>query len=150
MRFLLFPLTLLTVLASARADWAVKEIRKLNEELGPDFRIFAGSEVDIHKDGSLDFDDEVLAQLDYVVVSVHSVFNLSEAEMTERIVKAISNRYVTMLGHLTGRLLLTRDAYAVDHAAVIEAAAVTGTIIELNANPHRLDMDWRWWPLAKS
>lgn len=100
----------------------MKEIRKLNEELGPDFRIFAGSEVDIHRDGSLDFDDEVLAQLDYVVVSVHSVFNLSEAEMTERIVKAISNRYVTMLGHLTGRLLLTRDAYAVDHAAVIEAA----------------------------
>jgi DNA polymerase (family 10) len=128
----------------------VKEIRALNQELGPDFRIFAGSEVDIHKDGSLDFADEILAQLDYVVVSVHSVFNLSEVEMTERIIKAISNPYVTMLGHLTGRLLLMRDAYAVDHAAVIEAAAATGTIIELNANPRRLDMDWRWWPLAKS
>ena len=128
----------------------VKEIRELNEELGPDFRIFAGSEVDIHKDGSLDFDDEVLAQLDYVVTSVHSVFNLAEAEMTARIIKAISNRHVTMLGHLTGRLLLIREPYAVDHAAVIEAAAATGTIIELNANPRRLDMDWRWWPLAKS
>ncbi len=128
----------------------VKEIRELNKELGPDFRIFAGSEVDIHKDGTLDFDDEVLAQLDYVVVSVHNVFNLSEADMTERIIKAISNRYVTMLGHLTGRLLLMREGYAVDQAAVIAAAADTGTIIELNANPRRLDMDWRWWPLAKS
>jgi DNA polymerase (family 10) len=128
----------------------VKEIRELNNELGPDFRIFAGSEVDIHKDGTLDFDDEILAQLDYVVVSVHNVFNLSEAEMTARIIKAISNRHATMLGHLTGRLLLMREGYAVDHAAVIDAAAETGTIIELNANPRRLDMDWRWWPLAKS
>ena len=127
----------------------VEEIRALNEELGPDFRIFAGSEVDIHKDGSLDFSDEILAQLDYVVASVHSVFAMPEAEMTERIIRAISNRHVTMLGHLTGRLLLTREAYAVDHAAVIDAAAATGTIIELNCNPRRLDMDWRWWPLAK-
>ncbi len=127
----------------------VAEIRRLNETFGGHFKIFAGSEVDILKDGSLDFPDEVLAQLDYCVVSVHSVFNLPEAEMTARIIKAISNPYVTMLGHLTGRLLLSRDAYAVDHAAVIEAAAATGTIIELNANPRRLDMDWRWWPLAK-
>ncbi len=128
----------------------VKEIHALNKELGPDFRLFAGCEVDILKDGSLDFDDDVLAQLDYVVASVHSVFNLPEAEMTERIIKAISNPHVTMLGHLTGRLLLARESYAVDHAAVIEAAAETGTIIEINANPRRLDMDWRWWPLAKS
>ena len=102
-----------------------------------------------HKDGTLDFPDEVLAQLDYCVVSVHNVFNLTEAEMTKRIIKAIENPYVTMLGHLTGRLLLSREGYPVDHAAVIEAAAATGTIIELNANPRRLDMDWRWWPLAK-
>ena len=128
----------------------VKEIRAMNKEFGPDFRIFAGSEVDIHKDGSLDFDDEILAQLDYVVVSVHSVFAMSEADMTKRIIRAMENKHVTMLGHLTGRLLLARDAYAVDHAAVIAAAADTGTIIELNANPRRLDMDWRWWPLAKS
>ena len=128
----------------------VKEIHELNKELGPDFRIFTGSEVDIHKDGTLDFDDEILAQLDYVVVSVHSVFNLSEAEMTARIIRAMENKHVTMLGHLTGRLLLQREAYPVDHAAVIEAAAATGTIIEINANPRRLDMDWRWWPLAKS
>ena len=128
----------------------VQEIRELNQELGPDFRIFAGSEVDIHKDGTLDFDDEILAQLDYVVVSVHNSFSLSEADMTRRIIRAMENKHVTMLGHLTGRLLLTRDAYAVDHAAIIEAAAATGTVIELNANPRRLDMDWRWWPLAKS
>ena len=127
----------------------VAEIRELNKTFGGDFKIFAGSEVDIHKDGSLDFPDEVLAQLDYCVVSVHSVFNLTEAEMTKRIIKAIENPYVTMLGHLTGRLLLSRDGYAVDHVSVIEAAAATGTIIELNANPRRLDMDWRWWPLAR-
>jgi DNA polymerase (family 10) len=127
----------------------VAEIRALNQEFGPDFRLFTGSEVDILKDGTLDFPDEILAQLDYVVVSVHNVFTLSEAEMTKRIIRAMENRYVTMLGHLTGRLLLTRDGYAVDAPAVIEAAAATGTIIELNANPRRLDMDWRWWPLAK-
>jgi DNA polymerase (family 10) len=127
----------------------VAEIRQLNQSMAGEFKIFAGSEVDIHKDGTLDFPDEILAQLDYCVVSVHNVFNLTEAEMTKRIIKAIENPYVTMLGHLTGRLLLSRDGYPVDHAAVIEAAAATGTIIELNANPRRLDMDWRWWPLAK-
>ena len=127
----------------------VEEIGALNKELGPDFRIFAGSEVDILKDGALDFSDEVMAQLDYVVASVHSSFQLSEAEMTKRLIRAMENKYVTMIGHLTGRLLLSRDAYAVDIPAIIEAAAATGTIIELNANPRRLDMDWRWWPLAK-
>jgi DNA polymerase (family 10) len=127
----------------------VAEIREMNKTFGGHFKLFAGSEVDILKDGTLDFPDEVLAQLDYCVVSVHNVFNLPEAEMTKRIIRAIENPHVTMLGHLTGRLLLSREGYAVDHAAVIEAAAATGTIIELNANPRRLDMDWRWWPLAK-
>jgi len=127
----------------------VAEIHKLNKAFGDDFRLFSGSEVDILKDGSLDFSDEVMAQLDYVVASVHSVFNLPELEMTKRIIKAMENPHVTMLGHVTGRLLLQRDAYAVDIPAIIEAAAATGTIIELNANPRRLDMDWRWWPLAK-
>ncbi len=127
----------------------VAEIRELNKTFDGHFKIFAGSEVDILKDGTLDFPDEVLAQLDYCVVSVHNVFNLPEAEMTKRIIRAMENPHVTMLGHLTGRLLLSREGYAVNHAAVIEAAARTGTIIELNANPRRLDMDWRWWPLAK-
>ena len=113
------------------------------------FRLFAGTECDILKDGSLDFPDEVLTTLDYVVASVHASFTLSEAEMTKRIIRAISNPHVTMLGHLTGRLLTTRDPYKLDVPAVIEAAAATGTIIELNANPRRLELDWRWWPLAK-
>ncbi len=127
----------------------VAEIRALNATFGDRFRLFAGSEVDILKDGTLDFPDEILAQLDYCVASVHNVFNLPEAEQTARIIRAITNPHVTMLGHLTGRLLLSREAYAVDVPAIIEAAAATGTIIELNANPYRLDMDWRWWPLAK-
>jgi DNA polymerase (family 10) len=124
------------------------KIRELNA--GYDgFRLFAGTECDIRKDGSLDFSDEILAQLDYVVASVHASFTVSEAEMTDRIIKAISNPHVTMLGHVTGRLLLSRDAYKVNIPAIIDAAAETGTIIELNANPRRLDMDWRWWPLAR-
>jgi DNA polymerase (family 10) len=124
------------------------EIRKLNETFD-DFRLFAGVECDILRDGSLDFDDETLSQLDYVVASVHSAFSLPEAEMTERIVRAISNPHVTMLAHPTGRLLLKREPYAVDIPAVIEAAAETGTWIEINAAPKRLDLDWRWWQLAK-
>jgi len=125
-----------------------REIARLNAGF-EGFRLFAGSECDILKDGSLDFSDEVLSTLDYVVASVHAVFNLPEAEMTKRIIKAISNPHVTMLGHITGRLLLSRKPYAVDIPAVIEAAADTGTIIELNANPRRLELDWHWWPLAK-
>lgn len=126
----------------------VLEIKKMNATFDG-FRLFSGTECDILKDGTLDFSDEILAQLDYVVVSVHSVFNLSGAEMTKRIIRAISNPYVTMLGHPTGRLLLSREAYPLDIPAVIEAAAATRTVIELNANPKRLDLDWRWWRLAK-
>ena len=136
-------------LDASRLRKQIAEIRALNETFGGHFKLFAGSEVDILKDGSLDFDDEMLAELDYVVASVHASFTLPEAEMTRRIIKAIENPYVTMLGHVTGRLLLQRPPYAVDIAAVIEAAAATGTIIEINANPWRLDMDWRWWKLAK-
>ncbi len=128
----------------------IEDIRAMNKEWDGAFKLFTGSEVDIHKDGTLDFADEILAQLDYCVVSVHAVFNLPEAEMTARIIKAISNPHVTMLGHLTGRLLLSREGYQVDVPAIIDAAAATGTIIELNCSPWRLDMDWRHWPLAKS
>ncbi len=124
------------------------EIATLNKTF-EGFRLFAGVECDVLKDGTLDFPDDVLAPLDYVVASVHSVFNLGEAEMTRRIIRAVENPHVTMLGHLTGRLLLTREAYAVDIPAVIDACAATGTWIELNASPRRLDMDWRWWPLAR-
>ena len=135
-----------------RLSEQVAEIRALNEseefrEAG--FRLFAGTECDILKDGELDFPDEVLASLDYVVASVHSSFTMGEAEMTKRIIRAIENPHVTIMGHLTGRLLLSRESYPVNIPAVIEAAAATGTIIEINASPWRLDMDWRWWPLAK-
>jgi len=131
-----------------RLDAQIQRIKQFNESHSG-FRLFAGTECDIRRDGSLDFSDELLAQLDYVVVSVHASFTLSEAAMTKRIIKAIGNPYVSMLGHLTGRLLLTREPYKVDIPAIIEAAAQTRTVIELNANPRRLDMDWRWWPLAK-
>ncbi len=136
-------------LDEARLLAQIEAIQQLNATYDDGFRLFAGVECDILKDGALDFSDEILSRLDYVVASVHSVFNLPEAEMTRRIVKAISNPHVTMLGHMTGRLLLTRKPYALDIPAVIEAAAQTGTLIELNGNPQRLDMDWRWWPLAK-
>jgi DNA polymerase (family 10) len=126
----------------------VARIAELNAA-DSDFRIFAGTECDILKDGTLDFSDEVLATLDYVVASVHSSFTLPEAEMTKRIIRAMENPHVTMLGHLTGRLLLSRDPYQVNIPAILDAAAATGTIIELNANPRRLDLDWRWWSLAK-
>lgn len=135
-------------LNAVRLKAQVEAIRALNATF-EGFRLFAGSEVDILKDGSLDFPDEVLATLDYAVASVHNVFTLSEAEMTKRIIKAIENPYVTMLGHVTGRLLLKREPYAVNIPAIIDACAATRTIIELNANPWRLDLDWHWWPLAK-
>jgi DNA polymerase (family 10) len=135
-------------LDAARLRAQVAAIRKLNREFD-NFRLFAGVECDILRDGALDFDDEVLAELDYVIASVHSVFTLSEADMTRRIIRAMSNPLVTMLAHPTGRLLLKRDPYAVDIPAIIDAAAETGTWIEINAAPKRLDLDWRWWPLAK-
>jgi len=126
----------------------IATIRKLNKKLHG-FRLFAGVECDILRDGSLDFPDEILSELDYVIVSVHSVFNLSEAEMTARVIRAIENRFVTMLAHPTGRLLLKREPYQINIPAILDAAARTGTWIELNAAPKRLDLDWRWWPLAK-
>ncbi|HEV3409068.1 MAG TPA: helix-hairpin-helix domain-containing protein, partial [Chthoniobacterales bacterium] len=132
-------------LDEARLRVQIAEIRRLNEGRD-DIRIFAGTECDILRDGSLDFPDELLAQLDFVVASVHSAFNLPEAEMTERIIRAISNPHVTFLAHPSGRLLLRREGYAVDIPAVLDAAAATGTWIELNAARKRLDLDWRWWP----
>jgi DNA polymerase (family 10) len=135
-------------LDATRLRAQVAAIRKLNREFD-NFRLFAGVECDILRDGALDFDNEILAELDYVVASVHSAFTLSEADMTRRIIRAMSNPFVTMLAHPTGRLLLKRDPYAVDIPAIIEAAAETGTWIEINAAPKRLDLDWRWWPLAK-
>lgn len=126
----------------------IEEINKLNESF-EDFALLPGSEVDILKDGSLDFDDDLLAKLDYCVASVHNVFNLPEKEMTERLIRAMENEHVTMLGHVTGRLLLKRDTYEVNMEKIIDCAAATRTVIELNCNPWRLDMDWRWWHRAR-
>ncbi len=122
-----------------QSQWA--EIDALNETFGGKFHIFKGTECDILHDGSLDYPDDLLDGFDYVVASIHSGFQLTREAMTRRMVRAVSNPHVTMLGHPTGRLLLARDAYAVDLDAVIAAAAEAGTMIEINANPHRLDLD---------
>jgi DNA polymerase (family 10) len=135
-------------LDEARLRAQIAAIRKLNKKFDG-FRLFAGVECDILRDGSLDFPDEILSQLDFAVASVHSVFNLSEGEMTRRIIRAMENPYITALAHPTGRLLLKREPYVVDIPAILDAAAATGTWIEINAAPKRLDLDWRWWPLAK-
>ncbi len=124
------------------------EIERLNAA-NPDFRLMAAIECDILPDGSLDYPDEVLAAFDFVIASVHSAFRQSEADMTRRIIRAMENRYVGALGHPTGRILLARDGYGVDLGAVVAAAAATGTVIEINASPYRLDLDWRWCRKAK-
>lgn len=111
-------------------------------------QVFAGTECDILPDGRLDFDESVLRALDYVVVSVHSAFALDEAAMTDRVIRAIEHPCTTMLGHLTGRLLLRRESYRIDALKVIDAAIANGVIIELNASPYRLDLDWRYWRKA--
>ncbi len=115
----------------------------------PSVKIFKGVEADILGDGVLDYDERVLASLDFVIAAVHDRFNLSEKEQTARLVKAVQNKHTTVLAHPTGRLLLDREAYPVNMKEVIDAAAVSGTMIELNANPHRLDLDWRWCRYAR-
>ena len=111
---------------------------------GVDFRVFAGSEVDILSDGAMDYPDELLARLDLVVASVHTGFNMTEDEATARVVAAVSNPYVDVLGHPTGRLLLRREGYPLDHEAVLDACAEHGVAVEMNAHPFRLDLDWRF------
>ena len=127
----------------------IKEISQYNKTNKNDIKIFSGVECDILKDGSLDYEDSILSQLDYCVASVHSSFSLTEDEMTQRVIKAIESPYVTMIGHLTGRLLLLRKPYDINVSKIIDACAKNDTIIEINANPRRLDMDWRWWKTAK-
>jgi DNA polymerase (family X) len=126
----------------------VDQIAELNKSRRFRTRVFSGVECDILPDGELDFDGGILARLDYVVVSVHSSFGQEEGVMTARIIRALENPRSTMLGHLTGRILLEREPYRVDIAKVIDAAIANGVTIELNANPHRLDMDWRHWRRA--
>jgi DNA polymerase (family 10) len=142
-------LTVANGLSPQRVRKQQAEIDAVNERL-KGFQIFKGIECDILADGSLDYDDDVLASFDYVVASVHSHFKQSREDMTTRIIKAIRNPYVTMLGHATGRLLLKREAYQVDLEAVLQAAAQTGTMIEINAHPERLDLDWIHCKRAKA
>lgn len=118
------------------------EIDKLNAKF-KGFKILKGIESDILADGSLDYPEAVLKNFDFVIASVHSSFKMDEERMTQRLIKALKNPHTTMLGHLSGRLLLAREGYALNYEKIFEAAARAGRIIEINANPHRLDLDWR-------
>ncbi|POY36156.1 DNA polymerase/3'-5' exonuclease PolX [Solitalea longa] len=126
-----------------------QEIDKLNQELAP-FRIFKGIESDILYDGSLDYADEILASFDLVVASVHSLLKMTKEKANERLIQAIENPFTTVLGHPTGRLLLAREGYPIDHQLIIDACSANNVVIELNANPLRLDLDWRWIDYALS
>jgi DNA polymerase (family 10) len=129
-----------------RKQWA--EIDRVNEKL-KGVRILKGIEVDILEDGSLDYTDELLAGFEYVVASVHTHFAMPEEAMTARVCKALAHPAVTMLGHATGRLLLRREGYKIDLDAVLKAAAQHGKMIEINAQPSRLDLDWKYVKRAK-
>jgi DNA polymerase (family 10) len=124
-----------------------EEIDSLNKKLDG-FHIFKGIESDILYDGALDYPDEILAKFDFIVASVHSILKMDEAKATSRLITAIENPYTTILGHPTGRLLLSRKGYPIDYKKVIDACAANNVIIEINANPLRLDLDWRWHQYA--
>jgi len=124
-----------------------EEIDHLNKKLNG-FHIFKGIESDILGDGSLDYPDEILKKFDFIVASVHSNLKMDEEKATARLIKAIENPYTTILGHPTGRLLLSRKGYPIDYKKIIDACAANRVIIEINANPLRLDLDWRWHQYA--
>ncbi len=123
------------------------QIDELNRKLAP-FTIFKSIECDILNDGALDYSDSILSTFDLVIASVHSNLKMTEEKAMMRLLKAISNPYTTILGHMTGRLLLSRPGYPVDYRTIIDACVAHHTVIELNAHPRRLDMDWRWIPYA--
>ncbi len=124
-----------------------EEIDQLNQELAP-FKIYKGIESDILNDGALDYGNDLLEGFDFIIASVHSNLRMDEEKATQRLITAIENPYTTILGHPTGRLLLSRQGYPIDHKKVIDACAANGVSIEINANPYRLDLDWRWIPYA--
>ncbi|MFT6849271.1 MAG: DNA polymerase (family 10) [Sphingobacteriales bacterium] len=125
-----------------------KEIEDLNKEFAP-FKIFKGIESDILMDGSLDYTEEILKSFDFIVASVHFNLNMDEEKATNRLLKAIENPYTTILGHPTGRLLLAREGYPINHKMIIDSCAKHGVTIELNSNPKRLDLDWKWISYAQ-
>jgi len=122
-----------------------EEVDRLNRRFGEGFRIFKGIESDILPDGSLDYPDKVLAKFDFIVASVHGQFRMDKKTQTERILRAVANSYVTILGHMTGRQLLRRPGYEVDVETILAACARHGVAVEINSNPWRLDLDWRWY-----
>ena len=124
-----------------------REIEALNKKLAP-FVIFKSIESDILNDGSLDYPDEILESFDLIIASIHSNLKMTEDKAMMRLLNAINNPYTSILGHLTGRLLLSRKGYPVNHEEIIAACAQNNVVIELNAHPRRLDMDWRWIPQA--
>jgi DNA polymerase (family 10) len=124
-----------------------EEIDHLNKKLDG-FHIFKGIESDILNDGSLDYPDEILNKFDFIVASVHSNLKMDESKATARVIKAVENPYTTILGHPTGRLLLSRNGYPIDYKKVIDACVANNVVIEINANPLRLDLDWRWHQYA--
>jgi DNA polymerase (family 10) len=124
-------------------DAHLDEIDKLNEKY-KDLRIFKGIESDILNDGKLDYDDHILEKFDFVIIAIHSNFNMPKKDITKRIIKAMENPHTTILAHPTGRLLLARDPYEVDMEEIIDAASENGVDLELNASPFRLDLDWRY------
>jgi DNA polymerase (family 10) len=124
------------------------EIDEINASAG-DFRVLKGVEADILADGRLDYDGEFLDRFDYVIASIHSRFKMDRAAMTERVLRAMDDPHMTILAHPTGRLLLSRDGYDIDLEAVLQKAAVVGVAVEVNADPHRMDLDWRHLHRAK-
>ena len=130
-------------LTPGRIEVQHQVIDKLNQQQNG-FRIYKGIESDILADGSLDYTEDILKTFDFVIASIHSQFQMTEAEATARIIKAIENPYTTMLGHLTGRLLLFREGYPVNHKKILEACAANAVAIEINSHPYRLDLDWKW------
>jgi DNA polymerase (family X) len=139
-------------LPPARVRRQQKEIAAWNRQRGDELHLFSGVEADILADGRLDYADDagVLESFDFVIGSVHSLFRMDRAAMTKRVLRAVADPRITMLGHVRGRLLLIRDGYDIDIEAVIDAAADAGVIIEINADPHRLDMSWQQWPRARA
>lgn len=123
------------------------QIDELNQQLAP-FRIFKSIESDILNDGSLDYDTDILSQFDLIIASIHSNLKMPMEKAMDRLITAIENPFTSILGHMTGRLLLSRNGYPVDHAKIIDACAANDVVIELNAHPRRLDIDWRWIHLA--
>lgn len=134
-------------LSVERIEQQHKYIDELNSKF-KNFRIFKGIEADILGDGSLDYEDDILSTFDLVIASVHSNLKMNEEKAMMRLMNAIENPYTTILGHMTGRLLLSRNGYPLDHKKIIDACVANSVVIELNAHPRRLDIDWRWIPYA--